>query len=112
MSDLPSTPLLDTVPDPRAQSNADANAYFSSSLRTTEPEDQFERKYRGVGLSVSPGITWFPTRYLGIELEVNGLSGSYSKSKNQGNSDYQSTGANFSLGNYTFNPSFGFTFYL
>lgn len=64
-----------------------------------------------VGVSLSPGFAFFPSKKFGIEFSVNGIS--YNDNTfNNGNGDKVSGNKNFNIGANFFAPKIGVQFYL
>ena len=70
-------------------------------------------KTTSIGVSIAPGLAYFPTKRIGIQLSVDGLAYFWNKSENKTNSFNNDVKSNsFNLGTDFFAPKIGIQFYL
>lgn len=77
------------------------NTYFTNQLRQQGDTFSGSGRQEGIYANLLPGVVFFPTNKLGLELQLQGMSYSRLTEKRSGNSsasDYTSSGFNFGFG--------------
>lgn len=89
------------------------NLYSSSSLAAGPPSSSFSRRKEGFYANLLPGIVFFPTNKLGLELTLSGLRyNRLTKRIENGSQNIEITESNFSSGFALENLNLGISLYL
>lgn len=75
------------------------------------PGNYQEYKTTSYGVSIQPGLAFFPSKRISLELSSNGLDYAHRQLKNK-RTDEKTTSNSFSFGLSTFAPRLGIVFYL
>jgi len=67
-------------------------------------------KTTSIGVSIEPGFAYFPTKRIGIQLSVDGLSYAWNKTENKNSHEVSKNNA-FNLGTNFFAPKIGIQFH-
>lgn len=90
---------------------AKLNFGFGSAKQKNDGDTNKTADVSTLGLAVSPGIIFFPSERIGIELAFNLLSFERTADKDPDNSDNKSIDSGFSFGPDLFAPSLGIQLY-